>query len=198
MVNHGNINDLRIDTTHVEQNVKDEIKYVRDIAVRLFRQSKALPVDDLFSEGWIALEEARRKYNPSKNDSLLAYAYPKIHGAMVDAIRRNKPLGYRFPRHERMSKDKRTEDHASAMEVEYEDAYHGKEPEAYTKAEVSEANRVIIKVLKKRERTVLIGRAAGEPLKKFSKQFGVSDTRIVQINREARGKVRKVLVRGKK
>ncbi len=61
------------------QAVADKVAYkVKDIVYSN---------EDFFSIGIIGLLEALEKYHPRPNLKFLAYALPRIHGAMIDALR---------------------------------------------------------------------------------------------------------------
>lgn len=71
--------------------VKNHLKLVPPIAQRV---KKSLPpsfeLDDLISEGNIGLIRAAMRYDPGRHDGtpFSAFARPRIHGAMVDSVRR--------------------------------------------------------------------------------------------------------------
>lgn len=105
---------------------------------------------------------------------------------MRDAIYRRNQRGYQ--------RKFRPGQPAPILEIEYDDAVRGGESDTLDKLELNEVNRVMIKVLSKRERTILVKRAAGVRLKVLARKHGISNTRIRQIQISARDKVRKVIV----
>jgi RNA polymerase sigma factor for flagellar operon FliA len=74
----------------VEQGMRYFVESIaRGIKRRYKRASYALDLDDLRSEGKIALIQALNKYDPAYGVSFISYAYPRIRGAMIDAIRQD-------------------------------------------------------------------------------------------------------------
>lgn len=165
-----------------------EIKYLYDIAKKVHNtcDTRGLCVDELVNEGWIALQAKKAAFDPSKGITLESYARRRVEGAMRDAIYRRNQRGYQ--------RKFRPGQPAPILEIEYDDAVRGGESDTLDKLELNEVNRVMIKVLSKRERTILVKRAAGVRIKVLAKTHGISNTRIRQIQISARDKVRKVIV----
>lgn len=165
-----------------------EIKYLYDIAKKVHNtcDTRGLCVDELVNEGWIALQAKKAAFDPSKGITLESYARRRVEGAMRDAIYRRNQRGYQ--------RKFRPGQPAPIHEVEYNDAISGGESDTLDKLELNEVNRVMIKTLSKRERTILVKRAAGVRIKVLAKKHGISITRIRQIQIAAREKVRKVIV----
>lgn len=167
------------------KNEDSMIDYIRCIAGYVYKTNncRGLHVDELISEGWIAYSEEKKKYDPSRGVPLEAFVYRRVRGAMLDAIKAVKPRGYR--------KNIKPGQRNPIREIEYEDASNGSESDMHFKAEMSQVNTRLIRILNNRERVILVKRAAGEKLKDLSKRFRVSKERIWQIEKVAAGKVKK-------
>lgn len=172
----------------------EEIAYVTKIAHEIgrnLRDDGVLGEGDLISEGWIALQEAKRRYDPCRGSALSTYAYTRVSGAMRDLIYQHAPRGYR-----------RQGGTGEPLEVGVLE-YHGHESPVLDDMEGRvDLARVLAAVasrrLRSRERVILIRRAAGEALRPLALRYGVSRTRVCQIHREAAGKVRIALDRKRK
>ncbi len=71
------------------QLVEQYLPLVKYIAGRITGNLPAtLSWDDLFHSGVIGLIEAVDRYDPSQNVKFKTFAYPRIHGAMIDTLRR--------------------------------------------------------------------------------------------------------------
>lgn len=170
----------------------EEIAYVTKIAHEIgrnLRDDGVLGEGDLISEGWIALQEAKRRYDPCRGSALSTYAYTRVSGAMRDLIYRSAPRGYR--------RQGGTGEPLEVSVYEYHDSpvlddMEGRVDLARVLAAVASRR------LRSRERTIIIRRAAGEALRPLAAKYGVSRTRVCQIHREAAGKVRIALDRKRK
>ncbi len=65
----------------------EEIKYVTDIAMYIgkdLKENGILTIQDLISEGWIALQSEKARYDPNnkKGASLKTFAYDRVRGAI--------------------------------------------------------------------------------------------------------------------
>jgi RNA polymerase sigma factor for flagellar operon FliA len=58
------------------------------LANRLSGKNILVEAEDLIHEGMIGLIEALDTYDPAMGIKVLTWVYPRIHGAMIDAIRR--------------------------------------------------------------------------------------------------------------
>jgi RNA polymerase sigma factor for flagellar operon FliA len=65
------------------------------VAHAIHRQIELLDVDELASVGNEALVGAAMRYDPTSGASFSTYAYYRIRGAMLDALRSAKPAGRR-------------------------------------------------------------------------------------------------------
>lgn len=71
------------------QLVEQYLPLVKYIAGRITGNlPQTLSWDDLFHSGVIGLIEAVDRYDPEQNVKFKTFAYPRIHGAMVDVMRR--------------------------------------------------------------------------------------------------------------
>lgn len=80
------------------QLVGENLNYVKSLANRF--RGKGVEYDDLVSEGYMAMVEAAKKYDPSRGAEFVAYAGPFIRKAMSSAIEQQAAF-YRVPKDER-------------------------------------------------------------------------------------------------
>jgi RNA polymerase sigma factor (sigma-70 family) len=176
-------------TKHNLEHSFNEYDYLRGIAQHVYSTNdcRGLTKDDLVSEGWLALHKLKEQFDASKGIPIEKYAYKRVAGAMRDAIYRRNQRGY-----QRKFKPGQP---APIHEIEYDDTVRGGESDTLDKINLAEVNRVMIEVLSRRERTILVNRAAGVRIRVLAKKHGISNTRIRQIQIAAQEKVRKVIVR---
>ena len=75
------------------QIVEEYIPLVKYIASRvMFDKNKYMEFEDLVSYGMIGLMDAINKYDSSKGMKFSSYASIRIKGAMIDELRRNRPI----------------------------------------------------------------------------------------------------------
>ena len=84
--------------------VTDNIGYVVTMAKQY--AGRGVPMDDLISEGNMAMVDASRKFEADKGKRFVSYAAPFIRHAMEEAIERQAGL-YRVPRSEATRETKR-------------------------------------------------------------------------------------------
>ena len=74
-------------------DIVPHLALVRGIAQRVARKYRLdlchLDLDDLVSIGAEALLEAARRFDPSRRASFVTFAYYRVQGAMIDALRAN-------------------------------------------------------------------------------------------------------------
>ncbi|NFT81405.1 sigma-70 family RNA polymerase sigma factor, partial [Clostridium botulinum] len=76
-----------------EQIVKEYIPLVKYIASRIMiGKNKYMEYEDLVSYGIIGLMDAISKFNPEKGMKFSSYASIRIKGAIIDQIRKNRPI----------------------------------------------------------------------------------------------------------
>jgi len=171
----------------------EEIKYVTDIAMYIgndLKENGILTIQDLISEGWIALQNEKARYDPNnkKGASLKTFAYDRVRGAMKDLIYSQAPRGYR--------RQGKTGKPIPVDVCEYQEHDRPAQDDIESRVELSRVNKVIVSgKLRARERFILIKRAEGEELQPLAKKFHITRTRVCQIRREAAEKVWRVIVR---
>lgn len=84
-------------TMNTDKLVTDNIGYVVTMAKQY--AGRGVAMDDLISEGNMAMVDASRKYDPAKGKRFVSYAAPFIRHAMEQAIEEQAGL-YRIPRSE--------------------------------------------------------------------------------------------------
>ena len=67
------------------------LKYVYSTALDISRKT-GIDVDELFSEGVIAMKKCEQKYDPEKNDSFAKSCIPSIRGYMMNYVNRMNNL----------------------------------------------------------------------------------------------------------
>ena len=76
-----------------EQIIPEYIPLVKYIASRImFGKNKYMEYEDLVSYGMIGLIDAINKFDNSKGMKFSSYASIRIKGAMIDELRRNRPI----------------------------------------------------------------------------------------------------------
>ncbi|HEY4716040.1 MAG TPA: sigma-70 family RNA polymerase sigma factor [bacterium] len=76
-----------------EALIKDYLPFVRAIVCKIKRSIPAdISAEDLESHGRVGLVEAAGRYNPALNCSFRTYAYYRVRGAILDALRYDKTL----------------------------------------------------------------------------------------------------------
>ena len=76
-----------------EQVIQEYIPLVKYIASRvMFGKNKYMEYEDLVSYGMIGLMDALNKFDNTKGMKFSSYASIRIKGAMIDELRKNRPL----------------------------------------------------------------------------------------------------------
>ncbi|MDO5517763.1 MAG: FliA/WhiG family RNA polymerase sigma factor [Clostridium sp.] len=76
-----------------EQIIEEFIPLVKYIASRvMFGKNKYMEYEDLVSYGMIGLIDALNKYDNTKGMKFSSYASIRIKGAMIDELRKNRPI----------------------------------------------------------------------------------------------------------
>jgi RNA polymerase sigma factor FliA len=68
----------------------NDLQYIRSIAGQVYGtlpSHTAVHRDDLVQAGLVGLLEARKRYRPESNTPLLAFAYQRVRGSMLDELR---------------------------------------------------------------------------------------------------------------
>lgn len=76
----------------VNKLIEDNMELVKILAYKSFMNRKNL-IDDIISEGYMALIEAANKFNPDMGWKFNTYAAIRIYGRMVDFLRIEDPVG---------------------------------------------------------------------------------------------------------
>ena len=176
---------------------EEEVQYVTYIARKIgkhLRVDGLISLSELVSEGWIALQEAKKKYVSGRRSALTTYAHRRVAGAMQDYIYRHAPRGYR--RQGGTGVPFEWPIRGGLLTCDYDDDRNSTVDDVEHKVELAQVNKVVIsRRLKARERKILIRRSAGEPLRTLADEYGISRTRVYQIHVAAAAKV-KVIVSG--
>lgn len=86
-------------TDRTDGLVRDHMRLVRKLAWHIHgRIARAVEVDDLTQTGMVALVEAARRYE-DRGFSFATYASVRVRGAMLDAMRAQRPGGRGTPVH---------------------------------------------------------------------------------------------------
>ena len=73
--------------------VDAHMKYVYTMAVRVYRQlGRRVELGDLIASGTEGLLEAADRFDPERGATFATFAYYRIHGAMMDGVRRSAPM----------------------------------------------------------------------------------------------------------
>jgi RNA polymerase sigma factor for flagellar operon FliA len=79
---------------HLQQLVMEHLSLVKRIVNRLaVTVGGAISEDDLISAGTVGLVEAAHRFDPSRGTAFVAFAAPRVKGAVVDCLRQNDWLG---------------------------------------------------------------------------------------------------------
>jgi RNA polymerase sigma factor (sigma-70 family) len=152
-----------------------------------------LVLDDLIAVGNLALCRAAEEYDPSRGARFFTMAYPRIRGAMFDALRdwsfysrayhvQQKQRGHEVPA-------------VASLSGEWAKCLPSEEPALESIANrtlVCERIRQIIDALPERERNVVRWYFfEGVTHREISKRLGVSKTRAYQMHHEVLRKLRR-------
>lgn len=141
---------------------------------------------DLLNSGYLAYVEALGRYDEELSDNFDAYAFRRIHGAMLDEIRNN----YHFNHHQKddftmVSFDDPDEEFSETAEYTIDSVY-----EYILLSQVVEA----IKKLSKRHRQLIIGLFFKEKTSRdFVDLWKISEGRVSQLRKHAINNLRKYL-----
>lgn len=79
----------RAGSTGLERSAEDVLEFVQFVARRVtHRHGSAVPFDDLVAYGAVGYLDAAQRYEPDRGCTLEQFAYRRVQGAMVDAVRR--------------------------------------------------------------------------------------------------------------
>jgi RNA polymerase sigma factor (sigma-70 family) len=68
------------------------LPFVRRIALRLAAGARGVDLDDVVAAGTVGLLEAVHRYDPRRGVALTSFAYPRIKGAVLDEIDRQRQV----------------------------------------------------------------------------------------------------------
>ena len=179
---------------------EEEVQYVTNIARKIGRNLRVdglISLSELVSEGWIALQAAKKKYAAGRGSALTTYAHRRVVGAMQDYIYRHAPRGYRRRGGTGAPFDWPLD--GGALVCDYDDDRNSAVDAVEARVELARVNKVVIsRRLRARERKILIRRSVGEPLRALADEYGISRTRVYQIHVAAAHKVRLIVSGGGK
>lgn len=73
-----------------EENIKECYPLVKKIAYHIKKRlPSSIDINDLLQSGYVGLLEAAKHYSPRKDATFATYASIRIHGAMIDFLRKN-------------------------------------------------------------------------------------------------------------
>jgi len=101
---------------------KKDYKYIEGLAFNIYIKSFAyISKEDLIQEGVLAYLAEKKKYDSTKNDYFMGYAYKRIRGAMLDYVARNSVDKYKTVR---KAKDRTTKESCIVPAPENVEMYH--------------------------------------------------------------------------
>lgn len=68
------------------------VRHVLSTVLGAHRLPPSIDREDLESMGRLALVETAQRFDPTRGAAFKTYAWPRVYGAMVDAIRKSSPL----------------------------------------------------------------------------------------------------------
>lgn len=96
----GGVTKVYRDAAAKEQRqalVVENLPFVRHVLGKIVgRLPSTVDVDNLESAGVLGLVEASHQFDPDTGVSFRAFAYRRVHGAIIDELRRNSPLPQRL------------------------------------------------------------------------------------------------------
>ena len=163
--------------------VLGSMRYARIIAI-INARKYTIEEEDAISVATIGLIQAAKRFDPTKNDHFRKYAYVRIHGAIIDEVRKNLLVS----RKDR-SKGKKIrmvsfdETHVDTGQplIELSDFE--------TTPEIGIDLKIAMGKLSIREQKIMWAMAYGSTSKEIGEQLGVSESRICQIAGKARAKL---------
>jgi len=167
--------------------VVSHLSLVRTIARRVRRRGLLVEEDDLVSAGTIGLIEAVDRYDHDRDVPFVAFAHPRIRGAMIDELRRLRATqpGRETQSSPVLSLETATaEDGLALIDV----TVNPSSPEPHTCRELGEVLDAL-ELLPDREREMLTLHVAGHTLAEIGGAFGCSESRASQLIAQARYRI---------
>lgn len=155
----------------------------------------SMDFEDARAAAYLGLVEAANRFDKSKHTHntiehhFKAYAYLRIHGAIVDEYRKSQFVGRtayaKGERSQIVSYDKMIEGPDNSYDS----------PLGYVDPDMNDtvAIRDALELLDEREYRVVMGQAIGISGKELSEEFGVDESRISQISIGARRKLQEAI-----
>lgn len=81
-----------MDKSNKEESLAKYLPLVKKAARNVKVKSPEYDQDDFINMGFIGLMDAAEKFDPSKNVPFESYAYIRIRGSIIDAVRKNAPV----------------------------------------------------------------------------------------------------------
>jgi RNA polymerase sigma factor (sigma-70 family) len=170
------------------------VPFAKNVAGKMV-QKYPMEFDDAAGAAYLGLVEAAQRFDMKKHTSgtveqhFKAFAYFRIHGAIVDEYRRSQFVGRsayaKGVRATIVSFDKEIE----AEDNSFESQLGGLELDLDERVAVNDA----LDLLDEREYRIVMGQATGLTGKELSKEFGVDESRISQISIAARRKLEEAI-----
>lgn len=159
------------------RQILDALPMVRRMAVRYARTP--LGVDDALGVGAVALVEAGRRYEPRRGVPFAGYAFRRVRGAMQDACRKHGGGREGGTDHEVLCDP---------------DVLAGAVCDPFAVRPDGRLDVLAaIAGLRCRLRTVVVQHAAGVPHSEIARALGVHESRVSQLLRTARARLRPAL-----
>lgn len=177
-----------------EDLITEFTPFAKNVAGKMIKKYP-LDFDDAAGAAYLGLVEAASRFDMSKHthgtveQHFKAYAYLRIHGAIVDEYRKSQFVGRTaYAKGERstiVSYDKMVEGADNSFDS----------PLGYVDADLNDtvAIRDALEILDDREYRIVMGQAVGVTGKELSEEFGVDESRISQISLSARRKLQEAI-----
>jgi RNA polymerase sigma factor (sigma-70 family) len=182
-------------TKSADDLVKEFVPFAKNVAGKMIKKYP-LDFDDAAGAAYLGLCEAASRFDMAKHthgtveQHFKAYAYLRIHGAIVDEYRKTQFVGRtayaKGTRTQIVSYDKVIESDDNAF-----DSPLGKMVD--TDMSDTVAVRDALDILDEREYRIVMGQAVGISGKELSEEYGVDESRISQISLGARRKLQEAM-----
>lgn len=177
-----------------EDLITEFTPFAKNVAGKMVKKYP-LDFDDAAGAAFLGLVEAASRFDMSKHthgtvsQHFKAYAYLRIHGAIVDEYRKAQFVGRTaYAKGERssiVSYDKMIEGEDNSFDS----------PLGHVDSDLNDtvAMREALDLLDEREYRIVMGQAVGISGKELSEEFGVDESRISQISIGARRKLQEAM-----
>lgn len=193
------------DDKAIEKLVTSNLRYVVSIARQYAGKSDEISIDDLISEGNIALMMAARKWNPDKEPHFVNYAVYDVKKAMEQAIPAQGPMLTMPKRNPDLGKDMRKYSTDAPVHPgqtnSLGDMLKAGKPMTDDEAENDDISYSLAKVLKyldEKEKKIIkcfygIGTDDVKSMAEIGEEMGLKRERVRQIRKKAERRMRKLL-----